>query len=60
MHDGAMTTLDEVIDHFESGGQAHPNKSPILTTFVLSPQERTDLIAFLNALTDDRSLDQVP
>ncbi|MFZ1332707.1 MAG: cytochrome c peroxidase [Flavobacteriales bacterium] len=60
MHDGAMTTLDEVIDHFESGGQAHPNKSPILTTFVLTPQERTDLIAFLNALTDDRSLDQVP
>lgn len=60
MHDGSMTTLNEVIDHFESGGQAHPNKSPILTTFVLTPQERTDLIAFLNALTDDRSLDQVP
>jgi len=60
MHDGAMTTLDEVIDHFASGGQAHPNRSPLLTTFALSEQERSDLIAFLNALTDERSIDQVP
>lgn len=59
MHDGAMATLDEVIDHFESGGVDHPNKSTILTTFALTPEERVDLIAFLSALTDDRSLDQV-
>jgi cytochrome c peroxidase len=60
MHDGAMSTLDEVIDHFASGGRPHPNRSPLLTTFVLTAEERADLIAFLNALTDERSLDQVP
>lgn len=60
MHDGAMATLDEVIDHFASGGLPHPNCSTILTNFVLTADEKVDLIAFLNALTDDRSLDQVP
>lgn len=60
MHDGTMATLDEVLDHFASGGQAHPNRSPLLQTFVLDEQERADLLAFLNALNDERSLDQVP
>lgn len=60
MHDGTMVTLGEVIDHFASGGLPHPNKSPLLVPFTLSPNERADLIAFLNALTDERSIDQVP
>ncbi len=60
MHDGAMADLGEVIDHFASGGQAHPNKSPSMPNFVLTDQEKSDLIAFLHALTDDRSIDQVP
>ena len=59
MHDGAMATLEEVIDHFASGGLPHPNKSPELTNFVLTDIQKADLIAFLNALTDERSVDQV-
>lgn len=60
MHDGAMSTLGEVIDHFASGGLDHPNKSPLLTNFVLTVDEKADLLAFLNTLTDERSIDQVP
>lgn len=60
MHDGAMQSLSDVVDHFASGGVDHPNKSPLLTTFTLSVEQKADLIAFLNALTDERSLDQVP
>lgn len=60
MHDGALPTLDAVIDHFASGGLAHPNKSALMPNFVLSTEQREDLIAFLNALTDERSIDQVP
>lgn len=60
MHDGSMTTLEEVVDHFAVGGQPHPNRSPLLTNFALSAEDKSDLIAFLNALTDERSLDQVP
>lgn len=60
MHDGTMATLEEVIGHFASGGFAHPNKDTRMTNFVLSEQERTDLIAFLHTLNDERSIDQVP
>ncbi|MBX2972977.1 MAG: c-type cytochrome [Flavobacteriales bacterium] len=60
MHDGAMATLEEVVDHFASGGHAHPNRSPLMTGFSITETERSDLIAFLHALTDERSIDQVP
>lgn len=60
MHDGAMATLDEVVDHFATGGRPHPNRSPLMPTFVLDEQEKADLIAFLHSLTDERSIDQVP
>jgi len=60
MHDGTMATLSEVIDHFASGGAPHPNRDPEMQSFVLSAEEKEDLLAFLNSLTDTRSLDQVP
>lgn len=60
MHDGSMATLEEVIDHFASGGLPHPNRSALMQPFVLTATERAQLIAFLHSLTDDRSLDQVP
>lgn len=52
MHDGSFKTLDAVIDHYQTGGKAHPNKSIFLKPFMLSAQERLDLLAFLNSLTD--------
>ncbi len=52
MHDGSLTTLDAVLDHYQSGGKAHPNKSPLLQPFTLTAQERADLLAFLASLTD--------
>ena len=59
MHDGTFATLEEVMDHFAFGGQAAPNKSPLVAGFTISPEQRLDLIAFLHALTDERPLDQV-
>lgn len=52
MHDGSVPTLDAVIDHYQSGGKTHPNKSELLRPFTLTMQERADLLAFLNSLTD--------
>lgn len=60
LHDGSMTTLDQVIDHFASGGQPHPNRSSLMQAFTITTGEKTALIAFLQSLTDQRSLDQVP
>lgn len=52
MHDGSMQSLEEVVDFFASGGKAHFNKNPQMQAFALSPQEKADLIAFLESLTD--------
>lgn len=52
MHDGSITTLHEVIEHYNSGGKPHPNKSPMLQPMGLTTSEKEDLIAFLHTLTD--------
>lgn len=54
MHDGSFESLYEVIMHYEKGGKSNPNKSELIQPFVLTNQEREDLLYFLNALTDQR------
>jgi len=56
MHDGAMATLNEVLDHYASGGAPGiPTRltSGFVRGFTLTPQERQDVLAFLESLTDD-------
>jgi cytochrome c peroxidase len=60
MHDGRFKTLDEVLEHYSSGVQNHPNLSANLKTangeplkMNFSQEQRQDLIAFLNTLSDD-------
>jgi cytochrome c peroxidase len=65
MHDGSIDTLDQVIDHYAAGGRTiadGPNagdgsesrfKSDLIQGFEISGQERADLIAFLESLTDE-------
>lgn len=60
MHDGSITTLEAVVDHFNGGGVDDPTKSPFVRPLGLTEQQRNDLVAFLRALTDERSLDQLP
>lgn len=52
MHDGSLPDLEAVIDHYQTGGKPHPNRSALLKPFTLSVQERADLLAFLHSLTD--------
>jgi len=52
MHNGAFSTLDDVIAHYSSGGKEHPNKNSLIKPFDLSEGEKTDLKNFLRALTD--------
>ncbi|HRI60018.1 MAG TPA: cytochrome c peroxidase [Saprospiraceae bacterium] len=54
MHDGSLPTLEAVTDHYQTGGKAHPNKSPLLKPFALTAGERADLLAFLRSLTDQK------
>jgi cytochrome c peroxidase len=56
MHDGAFTTLEEVIDHYSRGGEGHPNTDPTIHEVDFTEQERAELAAFLRSLTDDSFL----
>lgn len=57
MHDGRFQTLDAVYSHYHSGIQQTQNLDPSLVTGIpLSTQERAQLTAFLNTLTDEKFL----
>jgi cytochrome c peroxidase len=68
MHDGSIATLEEVIRHYEAAGRviesgpnagdgrANPNKSNFIIGFTLTDQERADVLAFLESLTDETFL----
>lgn len=65
MHDGSIATLEEVVDHYVRGGRLietgphagdgkdNPNKDGLVSGFTLSERERTGLLDFLRALTDE-------
>jgi cytochrome c peroxidase len=52
MHDGSRKTLDDVLRHYEQGGIARPSRSPLLMPITLGEQDRQDLIAFMQTLTE--------
>jgi cytochrome c peroxidase len=67
MHDGRFATLREVIDHYDSGvkmslnlsglfRQRLPDGSEVPKRLNLTEQDKEDLEAFLNSLTDDAFL----
>ncbi|MEM8583855.1 MAG: cytochrome c peroxidase [Bacteroidota bacterium] len=53
MHDGRFQTLEEVLDHYASGGHPTENRDPNITGFPLSQEEKEALIAFLGTLVDE-------
>jgi cytochrome c peroxidase len=69
MHDGSIATLSEVLDHYAAGGRtisggpnagigsANPFKSNFVRGFRMTEDERADLLAFLDSLTDREFLD---
>lgn len=68
MHDGSLANLEEVVRFYERGGRlttAGPNKgdgrlSPLknglVAGFKITDQQRQDLVAFLQSLTDEEFL----
>ncbi len=54
MHDGRFETLDDCLEHYNSGVNATVNLDPLLTSGIpLNAQEKLDLISFLSTLTDN-------
>lgn len=68
MHDGSIATLEDVVDHYAAGGRnvtegpwvgdgrTNPNKSLFVSGFEITGEEKADLVAFLESLTDDTFL----
>lgn len=52
MHDGSVASLEEVVEFYDAGGRKHPNKDARIQPLGLTGEEKEDLVAFLNALTD--------
>jgi cytochrome c peroxidase len=52
MHDGSLPNLESVIEHYNSGGQLHPNKSALIRPLGLTAAEKADLAVFLRSLSD--------
>lgn len=52
MHDGRFNTIEEVLAHYNQGGTMHPVKDGRIRPLALTPDERADLTAFLESLTD--------
>ncbi|MFH2205112.1 MAG: cytochrome c peroxidase [Elusimicrobiota bacterium] len=53
MHNGIFATLAEVVDFYDRGGGDAVNKTPLLAPLRLAPDEKKDLIAFLESLSGD-------
>jgi cytochrome c peroxidase len=68
MHDGSVASLDEVLEHYATGGRTiasgpwsgvgHDNrlKDKLIHGFPMTPRNKADMIAFLEALTDQSLL----
>jgi cytochrome c peroxidase len=61
MHNGVFRTLQEVVDFYDAGGgnglgMHLPNQTLSAEPLHLSDQEKRDLVAFMEALTDSSSL----
>ena len=53
MHDGSLSTLQEVVDFYNAGGIRNELLDPLVRPLGLDGEEAGQLVAFLNALTGD-------
>ncbi len=58
MYDGSLPDLEAVLNHYNSGGKQHSNKSEKIQNLQLNQDEKKQIIAFLKTLTDVSFLNQ--
>jgi len=58
MHDGRFETLEEVMDHYGSGGVPSISRDPSVASINLNEDDKRAIIAFMKTLTDTAILDE--
>lgn len=53
MHDGSIETLEEVVEYYDRGGTPNKNLDARMKPLHLTAQEKSDLVAFLKALSGE-------
>jgi cytochrome c peroxidase len=52
MHDGSISSLEEVVDFYDRGGVKNPNLDSFIVPLTLTKEEKADLVAFLKGLSE--------
>lgn len=55
MHDGSLSTLEDVVEFYDRGGNANPYQDGEIRPLELTSRERRALVAFLEALTSSQT-----
>lgn len=59
-HDGSAASLEDAVEHYAQGGVVKTNLSPNLKQITLSAQEKSDLVAFMEALSSEPKPFELP
>jgi cytochrome c peroxidase len=51
MHNGVYKTLEEVVEHYDRGGDVRDNLDPNMKPLELTEREKNDLVEFMKSLT---------
>ncbi len=60
MHDGSEKTLEQVVEFYNKGGNKNPTLDPEMKSLNLTDAEKTDLVAFMQALTSPKVVVALP
>ena len=53
MHNGTLSTLEEIVEFYDQGGGPHPNKNAMIQPLGLLTSEKAALVAFLESMSSD-------
>jgi cytochrome c peroxidase len=60
MHNGVISTLEEVVAFYNDGGGDDPNKDPLLQPLGLTAEEQGALVSFLESLCGEKFIVEAP
>jgi cytochrome c peroxidase len=59
MHNGKLATLEEVVAHYNKGGNGNPNQDEEIYALKLTPEEQADLVLFMKEGLSSASYPQI-